>query len=169
MKKTIILSALAFIVSIAIISSCKKNTEPESTCSDEHIHINNNGCCLFAPNIFSPDSNGINDLYMVSAQGNTSFSLTIKDANQNVLFTSNSTSSAWDGTVNNQIQAEAQYEAHIQASFPNCSIDTTHCFYLGKYNSGCIPKYSSTNLIFPDQFDPVGCLVPFPSADSLCP
>lgn len=178
MKKIILVTSICFMCLVLVLNSCKKTTSNKTTstfvCNDNHLSISVGNCCLYAPNIFSPNSDGRNDLYTVIADSMSSYTLTIQDTNQNVLYTSNSVSNGWDGKVSGVLQAETFYSARIQASFINCTttIDTTTCFYLGAYNSnGCIPKYSTTPLYFYDQVDPITpcSLPPYPTADSLCP
>ena len=167
MKKVLPLIALLFL----ILYSCqKKNNIGPNNCDDNFIVISDTCGCLFAPNIFSPNGDGKNDIYQPQGINITALTLTVKDTNQNILYLGNGINSGWDGKVNNQILAETFYEARIQATLCGKNIDTTTCFYLGKYNSnGCIPKYTASPIHFGDQIDPVTCSGNFPSADTLCP
>lgn len=170
MKKTIITSIAVFLSLTAIVFvSCKKNNIGPNNCDDNYISILDSCGCLYAPNVFSPNGDGVNDIYGPIGMNISSLTLTIKDTNQNVLYIGNGVNSSWDGKVNNQIQPETFYEARIQATLCNSTVDTTTCFYLGKYTNGCIPKYTSSPILFMDQVDPVTCTPVYPTNDSLCP
>lgn len=172
MKKISLLLTLGLLV--FIIACQKTNNIGPSNYSDGHLRIVNDTCCLYLPNIFTPDSNGRNDTYYAIGKNLTSFLMEVKDTNSNLLFTSSVLSNGWDGMFGNTLQAETFYESHIVASFTcGTTIDTNLYFYLGQNNStGCIPKYTTTTpLYFGDQVDPVApCYFPpYPSGDTLCP
>lgn len=178
MKKQLPLIAV-LVLTCSIIYSCKKkNTTSNKTtaafvCNDDHVLITGS-CCLYAPNIFSPNNDGINDTYTVISDSLASYTMTIKDTNSTTLYTTNSVANGWDGKVAGILQPETFYSARIQATFFNCAlvIDTTTCFYLGKYNAaGCIPRPTTTPLYFLDQVDPIApcSLPPYPTADTICP
>lgn len=179
MKKTILLTVLTFCSTAIVLFSCKKNTQTSNkttasfVCNDDHVLITGN-CCLYAPNIFSPNNDTTNDKYIITADPLATFTLTIQDTNQTTLYTTNSVTNGWDGKVGGIIQPETFYSARIQATFINCPtvIDTTTCFFLGKYStSNCIPRPTTTPLYFPDQVDPVTpCSATFfPTHDTVCP
>lgn len=58
---------------------------------------------VFAPNAFTPDNDGLNDVFIPKALENTSvdFSLEILDVKGNVIFRSNENEKAWNGRRNN--------------------------------------------------------------------
>jgi gliding motility-associated-like protein len=55
---------------------------------------------LTIPNVFTPDNDGINDLFQVTSKGLTEFNLTIVNRWGNVVYESTNSDSGWDGTYN---------------------------------------------------------------------
>ena len=55
---------------------------------------------LVIPNVFTPNGDGVNDIYFVSSKGLTEFNITIVNRWGNVVFESKDAMSGWDGTSN---------------------------------------------------------------------
>jgi gliding motility-associated-like protein len=52
---------------------------------------------FFAPNIFSPNNDGVNDLYSMYSIGINDFSMQIYDSWGNLVFVTNDPNESWDG------------------------------------------------------------------------
>jgi len=55
---------------------------------------------LVIPNVFTPNGDGVNDMYFVTSKGLIDFNITIVNRWGNVVFESNDTQGGWDGTAN---------------------------------------------------------------------
>ena len=64
---------------------------------------------LFVPNVFSPNNDGINDLFQVRYTGNETYFLQVHDRWGRKVFEANGSASAWDGTTNGAKMAEGTY------------------------------------------------------------
>lgn len=80
----------------------------ELGCSDEYtypIMIKVIAPEVIIPNLFTPNSDGINDEFKVMYNGNESFSITVFDRQGAQVYVSSSTSDYWDGTLSSGSKA----------------------------------------------------------------
>lgn len=78
--------------------------------SDEVVVSSGDCCKLFVPNVFSPDNDGVNDVFQ--AQSNCSFlSFRLKIFNRwgGLVFESNDPTLGWDGKIKNQLLSRGTY------------------------------------------------------------
>ena len=73
---------------------------------NEEIHI---------PNVFTPNQDGVNDFYLISAKGITEFNIVIVNRWGNVVFESNDILISWDGTSKGEMCQDGVYFYVIQA------------------------------------------------------
>ena len=81
-----------------------------SDTSNQIIQIGSNS--FYIPNAFSPDGDGINDVFKISSVNNTSFSgfnFLIFNRWGEVVFKSDDSNSEWDGTQNGKLSKEGLY------------------------------------------------------------
>ncbi len=73
---------------------------------------------FYIPNSFSPNSNGINDVFIPKGTGIESFDMWIFDANGNQIYQTSDINSPWNGTVqgSNTICQEGSYLYRINAT-----------------------------------------------------
>jgi gliding motility-associated-like protein len=64
---------------------------------------------LVIPNVFTPNGDGANDVYFVTAKGLSDFNLVIVNRWGNVMFETDNPNIGWDGTSNGQKCAEGTY------------------------------------------------------------
>jgi gliding motility-associated-like protein len=87
------------ILSVALFSNCTKSSDPI-------VHINCDGLVtdtlgtgdsgrIYIPNAFTPNGDGLNDIYRPFTQNIDSIQFTIYDEDNTVLFTSNLLGDAW--------------------------------------------------------------------------
>lgn len=70
---------------------------------------------LSIPNVFTPNQDGTNDLYMVNGKGITEYNIVIVNRWGNVVFESNDITDSWDGTSNGKPCVEGVYFYSIKA------------------------------------------------------
>jgi len=68
---------------------------------DEHVY--------YAPNIFSPNGDGINDLFQIFVKGTREFHLQIHDRWGELVFRSDNPNAAWNGTLNGRELPDGVY------------------------------------------------------------
>ncbi len=90
---------------------------------------NNNGCydtacvdivvkgysTLYVPNAFTPNGNGLNDVFHVYSTNIEKFNMLIYNRWGNLLFETNDVNKAWDGRFNDELVPEGIYVYSIQA------------------------------------------------------
>jgi gliding motility-associated-like protein len=87
---------------------------PSKLLNDTLVSYSNKVCFnfepkIFIPNVFSPDANGLNDKFWISATNYKSFNLKIYNRWGEKLFESTSAKSMWDGTFNGSRCPEGVY------------------------------------------------------------
>jgi len=70
---------------------------------------------LSIPNVFTPNQDGANDIYLVSGKGIIEYSIVILNRWGNVVFESNDINSPWDGTINGNPCVDGVYFYNIKA------------------------------------------------------
>ncbi|MEL6656970.1 MAG: gliding motility-associated C-terminal domain-containing protein [Bacteroidota bacterium] len=191
MKKS--LSWTFFILSILLLSTCCDDDDnPGQPVEDPDPY---EGCCgtepgeyifgsinIYVPNAFTPDNDGINDLFTISASQDTTgifvlASIVLTDREENELFSAvdtqpNQITSSWDGLDNNGQAYTGLFNYEIvfsdgsgnqetqmgQACAVRCEVD----------DMGNLPNISDpTNCAFPLNHDGEGGYDPFlPSGEN---
>ncbi len=70
---------------------------------------------LHIPNVFTPNGDGVNDSYLITAKGIVEFNIVIVNRWGNVVFESNDILNSWDGTSNGQPCQDGVYFYVIKA------------------------------------------------------
>lgn len=85
-------------------------------CSSEEIFRINADCStLFVPNTITPNGDGVNDVFLVSAQGVYTFELVIFDRWGNEVFRTEDQTEAWTGGINGYFVQDGAYTYMIKA------------------------------------------------------
>ncbi|MBI5218983.1 MAG: gliding motility-associated C-terminal domain-containing protein [Bacteroidia bacterium] len=91
--------------------------------ADTSIFISPEGSgCLFIPTVFSPNSDGNNDVLLVRGSNIKSLSLRIYDRWGNKVFEANNQNNGWDGTYNGTPLNAAVFVYYLKAELQNGSI-----------------------------------------------
>jgi gliding motility-associated-like protein len=82
---------------------------------------NCNSCDLFVPNAFTPNNDGLNDVFRALPKCTNialrTFKLRIYDRWGKLIFSSNDINDGWDGTYKNQLQSQGTYVYYLKYSF----------------------------------------------------
>jgi len=93
--------------------------EPNTPCADTAtatVTVLNSVPVLFVPNVFSPNGDGTHDRFVITAQGLSTYTLTLFDRWGLQVFESNSLTNTWDGTRNGSACPEGVYVYVIKAT-----------------------------------------------------
>ncbi len=147
----------------------------QTECNDPSLTYENENNLVSLANAFSPNNDGVNDLYFILFQNLEVGSSNIYDVNGNLInnipFEGNLWT--WDGlNSSGNLTAGGQYVIQLQAIFSNgdtvdlCQNITV--LYNNETGENCL-NADSTNLIFPSQFDSeLMYNASFPSNESFC-
>lgn len=102
-----------YTLSIIDANGCIADTTFEIVVDDEQV--------FYAPNIFTPNGDGRNDVYGISAKGVENFKLRIFDRWGNLLFVTDDINEKWDGTYKGKQLTSDVYIYSVYASFLNKS------------------------------------------------
>ena len=74
---------------------------------------------FFAPSSFTPDGDGINEIYIAMGQGIGCFFMEIQDDEGKTVFTSNDINTGWNGKLNNEgdVLPMGAYNSYIETIF----------------------------------------------------
>lgn len=171
MKKQILLLAITLLTSAAFMACNKTNATTAACPYNDSAQVSFiDSCPVFIPNIFSPNSDGVNDIFIPLYLNVLSYTLTIKDGTTQI-FSTTTLGAGWNGMNGNTMMPAGKYTAELTAVLScGSTVNLNNCFYLAEYNAAnCIPKPTTTQLIFNDEIDPVTMTTAFGSRDTLCP
>ncbi|MDQ3072179.1 MAG: gliding motility-associated C-terminal domain-containing protein [Bacteroidota bacterium] len=57
---------------------------------------------LYVPTAFTPDGDGVNDIFMVKGKNISTFLLQVHDENNKLIFETRDINTGWDGTIDNK-------------------------------------------------------------------
>ena len=175
--KTIILTALGFVLCAITFLSCSKNTgygNAISCTATQPLVItdNSSGYIMALPTAFTPNDDGLNDHMraIYYRMDTTGYQLTIRLGGQ-VLFQTNSVSAGWDGHYAGGVPApEGKYQVDVRFRGPAGNlIDTCNVVTLLKYDMAkhCLETHGRV-YHFENDFDPAGCFRAG-CAEPICP
>ena len=157
-----------------LIASCTKEKELQlfrsAATLDTPLHLQLDSTCLHAPNIITPNGDGINDRFQIT-MGETppSFSLTITNPNGTVVFTTTGQYgwSGYDAEFNDESgPIPYLYELELMTA-SGISHQITKVFHVVRdIYSECIT--ADVAPLFGDMLDPRRCDVPYPTHDLVC-
>jgi len=90
MKKILLILSLTILSIVGYSQSAKTTPVITSAITDEYL--------VFIPNAFTPNNDGLNDIFTPSVIGSQNFEMTIFDRWSEVLYHTDDLSKGWDGT-----------------------------------------------------------------------
>jgi hypothetical protein len=155
---------------ITSVGCRKENGSPvpvgNGTSASSHIELAMDSACVQAPNVITPNADGINDIFIVLALNINSLSFQIRNAAGEEVFAHNGIDMAWDGT---DTTGTGPYRVYVQA------LSTSGNMLYGEsrldvldYGTGNCLVYSGTP-VCGDQLDPNVCGISYTSNDIFCP
>jgi gliding motility-associated-like protein len=79
---------------------------------------------LFIPNAFSPNGDGVNDVFYVYGSGFKEFYLAIFNRWGQLVFEAEDPRSGWNGTLNGKEMEQAVYVYYLKAAFDDLTVRT---------------------------------------------
>lgn len=175
MKRLLSLAVIISMVALACKKNDSKNTNNNTICpkcsSTLIFHpTDSDSLFYYVPTAFTPNGDGINDVFMIYATGlvTDSSTQTIWDMNGNEVF-SGTIAQRWDGRDKNGHACPAgQYPVSLHLlTAKNYVTQTCACVTILKYSGSCI-NTNHVTYYFPDQVNMVGGSL-YPTNDKICP
>lgn len=160
---------LYILVSAVALTSCRKDDRPEPTGGGSpwmsHIAVADDSAFVMAPNVVTPNSDGINDVFMVVGRNVTAMQTTVMFLDGEPAFSSSSLQPVWDGLDSTDL---GRYRVFITATSTS-GIALSANSYLDLIDYGSSTCLSFTGVpVTADQFDPRFFDVSFPTQDIFC-
>lgn len=163
-------SYLLFFVAYALaLSACREEERAAPTNAGiarmPHFELSADSSCLLAPNVFTPNSDGINDVFAVVSSNMATLSVEIRDPQNTIVFTSDDLSPSWDGTDST---GNGPYTVLVSGTTSSGVFLTGHSDLAAlDYNGATCLTFNGAPVTV-DQFDPRICGVTYTSNDIFC-
>lgn len=147
-------SMLLLFAALPFLGSCNRDDDflPSWKCGLQEVSFPaGDSAKLFLPNAFTPNGDGLNDVFTPVCSNITNITFTVYDNKNTVLFKTTELNKGWDGLS----RASEQYTiCHYAVEAVSASGNRmARCG--SAYRLTCIPKgVARDNLIFSDQYDP---------------
>lgn len=131
-----------------------------------HLLMAVDSTCVQAPNVITPNGDGINDNFYVFARNVDTVTYRIVNDQGNLVFTGHGTTTYWDGS---DTLGSGPYRVIAEAwSISGILLSGSSRLDVLDYAGGNCLEYAGTP-ICPDQFDPRICGPSYPTNDIFCP
>lgn len=161
------------LAAICLFSACKKETKGGGAgiILGGHLQLSVDSLCVQAPNIFTPNGDGIDDVFQIQCRNATAFSLTIHNAVDSVVFSTSDPNEDWAGidpTVNDSLPTTGHYHYTVHVT------GTSGAQLSGSCDLYVVPDLSTPCFnalvppVFGDQFDPRICGPAYETNDAVC-
>jgi gliding motility-associated-like protein len=123
--------------------------------------LNGDTAIIGFPNVFTPNGDGVNDIFELPSYGVNSLQFTIYDPSGRQIYQSNNTYPSWDGTINGKPADVGIYAVRVSGisqSGTRINLDGTVSILGGKFFGSNIPNTDGNfylelkNCQFPTQF-----------------
>lgn len=137
-----------------IVISCNKNKMENTCCKTPALYENYSEGYIAATNLFTPDGDGIDDVFSAYTKGVTNYQITIKNGNGRKVFISSNPDEYWNGYFNGIVK-EGIYKVKISLTtfygsdkdykFDLCLVknENAHC-YSNSSNCGTASRWRAT-------------------------
>lgn len=166
-----VLSALLFLsFASTLLTSCREEDEPtpsngSGTPWTSYPSASVDSAFIQAPNVVTPNADGINDVFFVSMLNVTSAQTTIENLDDQTVFSSTSLYPVWDDLGEADL---GRYRVQITAmSVSGHPLTAQRFLDLVTYDGGTCISYSGSPATG-DQFDPRTFGITYPSNDIFC-
>lgn len=158
---------------VVMISSCRKEEHAGGggVLLGSPLQLSADSLCIQAPNVFTPNGDGINENYWVQCRNEVAFNLIIRNEMDSVVFSSTDQRQPWSGvdqTVNDQLPAAGRYHVSVQVTGTSgAQLSGSSILYVvPDMDAPCFSSLVAP--VFGDQFDPRLCGPVYPTNDAIC-
>lgn len=157
-----------------LFSACKKEKlggGGEGVLLGSPLALSADSLCVQAPNVFTPNGDAINDVYRVVCRNAVDFSITIRNAQDSVVYSSTEQHGSWKGTdptVNDTLPTAGSYQVEVAVTGTSgAQLAGTHSVHVVLDHGW--PCFSTlVPPVFGDQYDPRICGPAYATNDVIC-
>lgn len=170
-SNTLALVCASLVAAATFMSACKKDEKSIEPALPQAFLFCQDSCILNVPNVFTPDGDGINDVFFAMGKNYTLTELSVYDAYGTLVFSTTDQYKVWTGLhsgTNPPKIATRRYMYHLVATtssgtvldgYQEVQLVTDH--YSPCFNDDVDP-------VFGDQFDPRLCGISYTTNDLIC-
>lgn len=163
-------SAALIFLALACTMACRKQeVDPSgsgvSADPAGHIELATDSACIQAPNVITPNFDGINDLFVVHGRNMTSLAVEVRDPQGIIVFASEDPAPTWDAA---DTTGNGPYTVHVSGiTSSGATLNGHSSLHALDYNGAACLNYNGIP-VTPDQLDPRICGVSYTSNDIFC-
>ena len=170
-----------------LLAQCKKTTKAtyvssaladslRSTCTQPFVGAGDSSS-IYLPTAFSPNGDGVNDVYKIIGGGTTfrSFMMTVYDTTGKIVFQTTNPMENWTGKDTTTGKLSTQYKFYVEVKYTTTGSKSvsggTYVYLLAGSPSGCVndTPADTAKYEFSDQFDlATGFNKAYPSFEHFC-
>ncbi len=163
------LEPVLILLVLAAMIGCKKDDGPTPTNGGtpwtSHVAVSVDSAFIMAPNLVTPNADGINDFFHVVARHVTSLQTSIMDSSGTVVFDSQSLQPVWGGLDQDDL---GRYSVFVSAvSISGNTLEAQSYLYVLDYTTEMCLPFTGTPATG-DQFDPRIFGLTYASNDIFC-
>ena len=170
-RKTLASGILSLVCVASLLSACKKDEKSVEPALAPAFLFCQDSCILNMPNAFTPDGDGINDVFYVSGKNYSLTEFSVFDAYGTLVFTTTEQQKGWTGVhsgPNPPPVATGRYLYHLVATTSSGTVIDGYqeVQLVMDHYSPCFND--CVGPVFGDQFDPRSCGISYPTNDLIC-
>ncbi len=156
---------------VVLLAACAKDPGSYPRL-DQHLQWCVDSCIVQAPNVFTPDGDGIDDVFFVWTKNTSTCTWDMKDADGVVVFSATTSNQAWSGRANNSstaplIPGRYTYTISVTSTSGQTLTTSRYIHLVPDHFTTCFD--TGREPVFGDQFDPRICGPAYESNDRICP
>ncbi len=166
--KSVAIHFLMVLAITAVSTGCKKDTLQNvgGNVGRSYLELNVDSACIQAPNVFTPNGDGINDIFYILSRNIVSIDVRIRNSSGQELINSNQLDFSWNGVDS---IGTGPYVVKVQAlTTSGITIGGQSTLTRMDYNGATCLSYVGTP-VCGDQFDPRICGPSHPTNEVFCP
>jgi len=158
--------ACSLVLAVLLFSGCRKDASLNGGGSGpSHLFLSVDSACIQAPNVFTPNRDGINDIFRVVQRNITDGRVVVLDPAGDTLFQTTDPSASWDGS---NATSTGPFTVKVKATTTSgVLLQGQNFVHVLSYGNGNCLQFGGTP-VSGDQFEARICGVSYPTNDVFC-
>ena len=153
-------------LSLSVLSACRKDRDVQGGGSGaSYLSLSIDSACIQAPNVFTPNSDGVNDALWIAYRNITTTEVTVRNSAGDTLFHTTDPNTSWDGSNATSV---GPFTVRVTATTTSgATLQGQNYVSKLSYGTGNCLQFSG-NPVTGDQFDPRHCGLVYSSNEVFC-